>query len=234
MKPSRRAALAAVALSALLGCGQKTQAQSPPPPMPAIDDSQSASDSTSTSTAAAPTATATGEAAPPQAGTATPSGVAPTEALTDEQIATVTSLANNTEIEQAKLARARSKDEQVLQFAGMMIAHHGDAQQKQNSMSLGSAESTLSRDMVVEGNETLKTLKEKTGAEFDRAYMQAQVQAHQKVLDAIEGKLLPSAKREDLKAYLSELRPRVKQHLEQAERTAAALASRQGPSVATQ
>jgi putative membrane protein len=163
---------------------------------------------------------------------ATSPPAASSEALTDEQIAAVTSLANNVEIEQAKLARARSKNEQVLQFAGMMIAHHGEAQRKQDALSLGSADSTLSRDMIVESSETMRLLKEKQGAEFDRAYMQAQVQAHQKVLDAIDQKLLPSAKRADLKTHIETLRPRIKQHLEQAERTVSALASREQPSAA--
>jgi putative membrane protein len=185
----------------------------------------------STTAGAAEPATEPGTPAPAPAAD-TPTAPAPGETLTDEQIAAVTSLANNAEIEQAKLARARSKNEQVLQFAGMMIAHHGEAQRKQDALSVGSADSTLSRDMVVESSETMRVLKEKQGAEFDRAYMQAQVQAHQKVLDAIDSKLLPNAKRADLKAHLETLRPRVKQHLEQAERTVAALASRQGPSAA--
>jgi putative membrane protein len=189
----------------------------------AVPPAEPFAESTTTTTAEPDQTTPGAESSPPPA---------PEDALTDEQIAAVTSLANNAEIEQAKLARARSKDEQVLQFAGMMIAHHGEAQRKQDSLSVGSADSTLSRDMVVEASETMRVLKEKQGAEFDRAYMQAQVQAHQKVLDAIESKLIPSAKRPDLKAHLVAIRPRVKQHLEQAERTVAALASRQGPSAA--
>lgn len=230
MKNLEKAATTIV-VTALVACGPTTQAENRPPSMPPVSNTPGTA-----STAPAPPATepATTEApAPQQAETAAASPVPPTETLSDEQIATVTSLANNSEIEQAKIARARSKNEQVLQFAGMMIAHHGEAQRKQSSLSLGSAESTLSRDMIVEDSETMKTLKEKTGAEFDRAYMQAQVQGHQKVLDAIEKHLLPSAKRADLKAYLEELRPRVKQHLEQAERTAAALTSGQAPVAAS-
>lgn len=237
MKKLARTGIALAISGTLLACGQKQPAESaeqpssPPPLTDIASAEQTAPAPTATESAGSP-ADATGDAPAAAAGTPTPSDAAPADALTDEQIATVTSLANNSEIEQAKLARARSKDEKVLQFAGMMIAHHGEAQRKQDALSLGSAESTLSRDMIVKSSETLKTLKEKTGAEFDRAYMQAQVQGHQKVLDAIEGKLLPNAKRADLKAYLDEIRPRVKQHLEQAERTVSALASRAAPSVA--
>jgi putative membrane protein len=193
------------------------------PPAEPFAEASTTTDTTTPAPATTAPATQTAPAAAPAASA---------EALTDEQIASVTSLANNSEIEQAKLARARSKNEQVLQFAGMMIAHHGEAQRKQDALSVGSAESPLSRDMLVESSETMRLLKEKQGAEFDRAYMQAQVQAHQKVLDAIDKKLLPSAKRADLKAHLEILRPRIKQHLEQAERTVSALASREQPSAA--
>jgi putative membrane protein len=204
-------------------------------PTPTTENTATATPPAEPFAEASTTTTATPDSATtaPAAETSPPAApAASAEALTDEQIAAVTSLANNAEIEQAKLARARSKNEQVLQFAGMMIAHHGEAQRKQDALSLGSGESTLSRDMIVESSETMRLLKEKQGAEFDRAYMQAQVQAHQKVLDAIDQKLLPSAKRADLKAHLETLRPRIKQHLEQAERTVSALASRQQPSAA--
>jgi putative membrane protein len=213
----------------LLACNRQNPAEGPSQP-----SAQPTEVATAEPAPALPSPTADATPAPADTAEAAPPAAASAEALTDEQIAAITSLANNSEIEQAKLARARSKDQQVLQFAGMMIAHHGEAQQKQNSLSLGSADSTLSRDMIVEGSETMRVLKEKTGVEFDRAYMQAQVQGHQKVLDAIEKHLLPNVKRADLKAYLTELRPRVKQHLEQAERAAAALAARQLPSVASQ
>jgi len=235
MKKLASTGIALIISGTLLACGQKTPAESAeqPAPAPPLSD-DSAEQAAPASAEGQPAAATPSDATASDADPSKPSDVAPADALTDEQIATVTSLANNSEIEQAKLARARSKDQEVLQFAGMMIAHHGEAQRKQDALSLGAAESTLSRDMIVEGSETLKTLKAKTGAEFDRAYMQAQVQGHQKVLDAIEGKLLPNAKRADLKAYLNEIRPRVKQHLEQAERTAATLASRAAPSVAAQ
>lgn len=231
-----------VVLGILFGCSQNPPAESasastPPPlsepstaaPTPA---GATASDPAGNAPADAQTENAQGTAStgagttPTGAGTGTAGDAPPKDALSDEQIAAITSLANNAEIEQAKLARARSKNDQVLQFAGMMIAHHGEAQRKQDALSIGSADSTLSRTMVVEGSETLKQLKEKTGAEFDRAYMQAQVDGHQKVLKTIEDKLIPNAKREDLKAHLAELRPRVKQHLEQAERALAAMVSR--------
>jgi putative membrane protein len=233
MKAFGTAGMPAAVFGLLLACNRQTPAENAAQP-----SSPPAGVATAETTPALPSPTAEAAPAPAPADTAAPSAAPPAaasaDALTDEQIAAITSLANNSEIEQAKLARARSKDEQVLQFAGMMIAHHGEAQRKQDAMSLGSADSTLSRDMIVEGSETMRTLKEKTGTEFDRAYMQAQIQGHQKVLDAIEKHLLPNAKREDLKAYLTELRPRVKQHLEQAERAAAALSARQLPSVASQ
>ena len=54
------------------------------------------------------------------------------------------------------------------------------------------------------------------GKDFDKAYIAAQIDGHQKVLDTINGKLLPNVKNADLKAYLDEIKPRVEQHLKEA------------------
>jgi len=50
-----------------------------------------------------------------------------TAPLNDQQIAKITDSVNSAEIEQAKLAQQKSKNQQVRQFASMMIQHHGQA-----------------------------------------------------------------------------------------------------------
>lgn len=142
-----------------------------------------------------------------------------TKPLTDEQIAAITDGANSAEISQAMVARNKSKNSSVQRFAQMMIAHHGDAQKKQAKLKLKTAESKLSQSMLEDNNKTLTSLKEKSGGEFDRAYMQAQVEGHRKVLDTINTELLPNVKNADLKAYIEEIKPKVEQHLQLAQET---------------
>jgi len=142
-----------------------------------------------------------------------------TKPLTDEQIAAITDGANSAEINQAMVARTKSKNTSVQRFAQMMITHHGDAQKKQTKLKLKTAESKVSQNMLEENNKTLASLKEKSGAEFDRAYMQAQVEGHRKVLDAINNELLPNVKNPELKTYIQDLKPKVEQHLQLAQET---------------
>jgi putative membrane protein len=61
--------------------------------------------------------------------------------------------------------------------------------------------------------ETLASPKTTTGSDFDRAYIDAQVKAHQEVLDALDNKLIPNAQDASLKANLQQVRPTVAQHL---------------------
>jgi putative membrane protein len=154
----------------------------------------------------------TPEAAPePSSASATPDG-----SLSDAQIATITDKVNTAEIEQARIAQTKSSDEQVRQFAQMMIEHHGQAKAQQAGLGLGTADSPLSQELDREAQSTLETLQAKSGAEFDRAYLQAQVDAHQKALDTIRQQLIPNAQAPELRSYLENLAPQVEQHLTQA------------------
>jgi len=138
------------------------------------------------------------------------------EPLTDEQIAAITDAANSAEIAQAKLAQSKSKDPDIKRFAAMMVKHHGEAKQKQAKLKLKGSESSISTALESDATSTLNALKGDKGAEFDKAYIAAQVQEHQTVLDTINQKLLPNAKNADLRAYLDEIKPRVEEHLKQA------------------
>jgi putative membrane protein len=145
--------------------------------------------------------------------------------LTDQQIAEITDSVNSAEIEQARLAMSKSKNDEVQSFAGMMVEHHGDAKKKQDKLDLSKASSPLSLKLAAETQQTLDQLKQKSGAEFDRAYLQAQIDGHQKVLRTIDDQLLPNAQSAELKAYLREIRPTVAQHLERAQAAQQKLAS---------
>jgi putative membrane protein len=156
---------------------------------------------------------------------ASTAGAADSSALNDAQIAAITDHVNSAEIEQGQLAQTKSKNERVKKFAKMMIDHHGQAKKQQSKLNLSEAETPMSQQLVSEAEATLATLKEKSGSDFDKAYIQAQIDGHQKVLDALERDLLPNAKDPQLKAYLENLKPKVEQHLEQAQAAQKAIES---------
>lgn len=135
--------------------------------------------------------------------------------LSDPQIATIADKINTAEIEHAQVAQSKSNNDQVRRFAGMMIEHHGQAKSQQRALGLGNAESPMSTQLEQESKAKLETLRAKTGPDFDRAYIQDQIEAHQKALDTIQ-QLRQNVQSPELRSYLDQLTPQVEQHLEQA------------------
>lgn len=192
--------------------GEQKIAESPAEVMPSAEPPQH-EEADAATTRAAPM----GSESPATEASATAPAPAPkVDPLTDEQIAAITDAANTAEIAQAKIAQTKSKDPGIKQFAAMMISHHGEAKQKQAKLQLKPAESGVSTAMQVDADSTMNALKAGTGKDFDQAYITAQVDGHQKVLDTINDKLLPNVKSPELKAYLEEIKPRVEAHLKQA------------------
>jgi putative membrane protein len=148
--------------------------------------------------------------------------------LTDAQIAGVLDFANNAEIQQAQLAQSKSKDPHVSSVASMMIEQHSRAKQEMAGLGLSSAGSSLLQTLSSEGQRTLATLRDKNGRDFDRAYLQAQVEQHQKLLDTVDRQLLPNAKNTGLRSQLSTLKPTIQRHLQHARDALKALESGAG------
>lgn len=157
---------------------------------------------------------------PADAGAPTAAPTPAEPALTDEQVAKVSSVLHEGEIAAAKLAASNGKDAKVKKFAAMMVKHHGEAQKKEEALAkkakMTPADSPLSMQMAKENESTAATLKALKGAEFDKAYVDSQVKGHEAALEAIDKKLLPAAQNADLKAALTAFRPTVESHLKEA------------------
>jgi putative membrane protein len=149
------------------------------------------------------------------------------QALSDEQIAAVTDAANDAEIAQAKIAQKNAKNARVKKFAAMMIKDHTAAKQKQKKvlgkLQLAPVDNSMSTQLESDSDQKLEDLKGLKGPDFDRAYMDAQVDAHQKVLDAFDNQLIPEADSEEFKTLLGEIRPKIAAHLAEAKEIQQAL-----------
>jgi putative membrane protein len=145
---------------------------------------------------------------------------APAPQLTEPQIAMITELANTAEVEQGKLAQTKAKNASVKKFAAMMVKHHTEAKTEQSKLfkqlSLTPTQSQDANVLKDGADRTLGTLRGADGAAFDTAYIDSQVDEHQKVLDTIDQKLLPAAKSEDLVNGLKKMRDTVESHLKEA------------------
>ncbi len=147
-------------------------------------------------------------------------GAAKAGGPSDPQIAGIVVAANQIDIDAGKVAKSRSKNKEVDKFAQQMITDH-TAVNKQASdlvkkLGVKPEESDTSKSLKSDAKQAEARLKGLKGAEFDRAYAENEVAYHQKVLDAIDKVLLPSASNAELKDLLTKVRPAIAAHLDHA------------------
>ncbi|MBA2683526.1 MAG: DUF4142 domain-containing protein [Gemmatimonadaceae bacterium] len=146
---------------------------------------------------------------------------APKNDWTDAQILAFAKTANSGEIAEAKLAQHKATNPAVKKFAAMLIADHtkmladGTALANKLAITPDTSKSDVS-DLAKDGNNDLKDLQgKKTGKDFDEAYMDKQVDGHQKVLDGLND-ASKSAKSPELKSAVDASIAKVQDHLTQA------------------
>lgn len=138
----------------------------------------------------------------------------------DPEIAHIVVTANTIDIEAGQLAKEKAANSEVKNFGQKMITDHtgvnklaSDLAQKLN---VTPADNATSQSLKAAADEAMQTLRSKTGAEFDRAYIDREVAFHQQVLDALDQTLIPGAQNAELKALLEQTRPAIAGHLEMA------------------
>jgi putative membrane protein len=152
---------------------------------------------------------------------AAPAAEAPAApALTDPQIAHIAVTANAIDSTMGELAKTKARSTAVKGFAQTMVTDHGgvnrQAVQLAQRLKVTPQENDVSRQLQQGADAARTDLESKSGAEFDRAYMQREVEYHQAVLDALDQALIPNAQNAELKALLEGVRPAFVAHLERA------------------
>lgn len=149
-------------------------------------------------------------------------------AITDPQIAAIVVAANDVDIEAGELARSRASDPEVRAFAERMVMDHtgvnAAATDLVTRLGVTPEASATSRQLREGGEENLSALRELSGAEFDRAYIEHEVTYHQAVLDAINGTLIPGATNGELRSLLEQGAAAFEAHLEHARQLQTSLA----------
>lgn len=147
----------------------------------------------------------------------------------DAEIAQILLTANAGEVDAGKLAKKKTENADVKEFAEMMINEHSSVSDQTRSLAkkidLKPAKSVASKDAEKDHEKAEKRLKSLKGAEFDREYVDAMVAGHQAVLDTLDSTLIPNAKNAELKDFLTKVRPAVESHLQHAKSLQAKLAS---------
>jgi putative membrane protein len=141
--------------------------------------------------------------------------------LTDAEIASIAVAANQIDINAAQLAESKSKNSDVLNFAKTMIADHqsviNQATALVKKLNVTPKDNAVSRQLQANAKKTMSSLKEKTGASFDKAYVKNEVAYHKAVISTVENTLIPQAQNAELKSLLETVLPVLKTHLQHAE-----------------
>ncbi|WP_109109016.1 DUF4142 domain-containing protein [Azospirillum sp. TSO35-2] len=131
----------------------------------------------------------------------------------DKTFADTAAISDMFEIQAGKLAQDQAKDKGVKQFGGHMVADHNktaDAMKalaKQKSMDLPTK-------LDSEHTQKLDQLRGLKGDEFDSAYLQGQIDAHQKAVTLFRDQA-KNGKDADLKRFADQTLPTLEQHLRQ-------------------
>ena len=155
------------------------------------------------------------------------SGAAFAQAPNDAQIAHIVVTANQGDIDAGKIAKSHSKNKEVQQFAQQMITDHTAVNKQAGALAkklkVKPAESDTSKALKSAAKDNEANLKKLKGADFDKAYVNHEVDYHQQVLDAIDKVLIPNAKNAELKGLIEKVRPAIATHLEHAKHIQASL-----------
>jgi putative membrane protein len=152
---------------------------------------------------------------------AAPAYAQKTTKLSDAEIASVAVTANQIDISYAAIAKEKSKDPAVIEFANTMANDHKAVIDKAvalvTKLHVTPKDNALSKQLMEGAEKTRKMLLSKSGKEFDKAYIDNEVAYHKAVIAVVGGTLIPDAENAELKALLQSAAPLFKAHLEHAE-----------------
>jgi putative membrane protein len=116
------------------------------------------------------------------------------------------------EVELGKLASEKATNAEAKKFGQMMVEDHSNANTELKALAAKKSV-TLPTDVGSEHKATMDKLKTLSGAEFDKAYVEAMVKDHEKDVSEFE-KQSTDAKDADVKAFAAKTLPTLKKHLE--------------------
>ncbi|HET7600713.1 MAG TPA: DUF4142 domain-containing protein [Gemmatimonadales bacterium] len=124
-------------------------------------------------------------------------------------------VANTAEITDAELALKRSKNQPVREFAQKLLRDHRQSREEGRALAkkLNVDLSQVAGGATESQSASAGELAGKKGADFDRTFIDQQVQAHQQNIDKIRNQMLPQAQNADLKAYLQKTVNTMEGHL---------------------
>lgn len=149
------------------------------------------------------------------------SGMESRESMSPRVITATLMTINEGEIETGRLARDRAQSGEVRRFAEMMVNEHTNANERVRDLSsrqnIQPNEGGVAQQLRRDTQQQMSRLRNLSGAEFDRAYIDSQVQMHQDALQLIDNRMMPSARDTQLRTLVQDMRQHVADHLREAQ-----------------
>jgi putative membrane protein len=141
-------------------------------------------------------------------------------AITDPEIAHIVVTANAVDIDAGRLAKLKSKNKEVREFAETMINDHLSVNKEAAALvaklKVRPTNNEISKNLTNGGKDNIKNLRKLSWKKFDIQYVDHEVAYHQAVLDTIDKTLIPNSENLELKALIEKVRPAIAAHLEHA------------------
>jgi putative membrane protein len=139
----------------------------------------------------------------------------------DNHFFKVVANANDTEVKMSQMALAQSQNAQVRQFAQHMIDDHTQAGKQVQALA-SQKDVVLPQQLDTIHQDLVDGLRGKTGADFDRAFMSAQVTAHQDTINNVKAEA-DNGSDQDVKQLAQQLLPKLQDHLRMAQQVQSGL-----------
>lgn len=120
-----------------------------------------------------------------------------------------------TEVELGKLAQEKSQNQKVKDFGAMMVQDHSAANDELKQLAM-SKNVSLPDAPLPKHQDEIDNLKEKSGADFDKAYMDLMVSDHKDDIDEFQD-AADNSEDADIKAFAAKTLPVLQGHLQAAE-----------------
>ena len=157
--------------------------------------------------------------ATPPAPAATPATGDVANAWTDANVVDVITVANQGEVDYSQIGVDKATNASVKQFAQLMVKDHGTmldgVKSLAGKLNVVPTSNDKANNLKEENTKDINDLNAKTGKDFDKEFMEEQVDMHQETLDLLND-LDGRTTNADLKAAIAEAKPKVQAHLDQA------------------
>lgn len=135
--------------------------------------------------------------------------------LNDPTIVAIFDAANTWDIETGKLAEKKGSTKEVRDFGAMLARDHTNVRQQGRDLAKKlSVTPTPPKDfaMAKDHAAAMKKLQSLSGKEFDKAFLQHEVDFHKAVIDAVTTTLLPALQNQEVKNLVTTVAPAFQAH----------------------